>query len=179
MKKFLALFSLVVCMIMCFCVNSYASDLNRSWKNPQYIKTYIPPNNKRTLMMKHACAEWSRKTKNKIIFRYVSSPNTAQLRVYFVDKIPNGDREIGLTKSRFFQGSQRMVSADVYIAEKTTTGRKLNNDAVYTVMLHEIGHAIGISAHSGNPMSIMYATEDDRQEILKSDLQTLAEIYGW
>ncbi len=46
-------------------------------------------------------------------------------------------------------------------------------------MLHEIGHAIGINEHSADPLSIMYPTEDDRQEILKSDLRNLAKIYGW
>ena len=46
-------------------------------------------------------------------------------------------------------------------------------------MLHEIGHAIGLIEHSDNPLSIMYATEDDRQEILKSDLKRLNGIYGW
>ena len=73
----------------------------------------------------------------------------------------------------------KITSSEILIAEKTPDGRQLGNDAVYTVMLHEIGHAIGLIEHSDNPLSIMYATEDDRQEILKSDLKRLNGIYGW
>nr|QGT49716.1 hypothetical protein Melaina855_1030 [uncultured Candidatus Melainabacteria bacterium] len=150
----------------------------RKWQYPTKIKTYIPPNHKRTIMMKHAFAEWSRLTNNKVIFRYVDSPKTAQVIVQFVNVVPNAEREIGLTKSSY-SGSGHMVRAIIYIAEKTAYGHQLGKDAVYTVMLHEIGHAIGIDEHSKNPLSIMYEIEDDRQEILKSDLKNLANIYGW
>lgn len=148
------------------------------WLYPNKIKAYIPPNHKRTVMMKHAFAEWTRLTNKKILFYYVSSPAKADLKVSFVKSIPNADRQIGLTKSLVLSNG-KITSSEILIAEKTTDGRQLGNDAVYTVMLHEIGHAIGLMEHSKNPLSIMYATEDDRQEILKSDLQRLNKIYGW
>jgi predicted Zn-dependent protease len=150
----------------------------RVWQFPRSIKTYIQPNHKRTQMMRHAFAEWTRKTNGKILFKYVSSKKTADIDVQFVNSIPNADREIGLTKSSFSK-SNRLYHATIFIAEKTAEGKQLNNDAVYTVMLHEIGHAIGISEHSNDPMSIMFPYEDDRQEILKGDLKDLSEIYGW
>lgn len=158
-------------------VTSFASE-NKRWLYPNKIRTYIPPNHRRTVMMKHAFAEWTRLTNKKVLFYYVSSPDKAQLKVSFVKMIPNADREIGLTKYKFLQ-SGKIVGADILIAEKTSDGRQLGNDAVYTVMLHEIGHAIGIGEHSNDPMSIMFPMEDDRQEILKSDLKKLNSIYGW
>ena len=149
------------------------------WQYPNAIKTYIPPNHKRTIMMKHAFAEWSRVTKNKVVFKYVNNPNVAQVVVRFVETIPNADREIGLTRTQILSGN-RIISAEILIAEKAVGSRRvLGNDSVYTVMLHEIGHAIGILEHSKNPESIMFPSEDDIQEILQSDLKTLAEIYGW
>lgn len=176
MKKFIA----YIFILLCFCGlfhPAFALD-NKHWRYPNQLKTYIPPNHKRTVMMKHAFAEWTKLTGGKFVFRYVTSPNVAQIKVYFVEKIPNADREIGLTRF-YYTKSLKMAGAQIYIADKTADGRVLGKDSVYTVMLHEIGHAMGISEHSKNPLSIMYPVENDAQEILKSDLKTLAEIYGW
>ena len=146
------------------------------WTYPTKIKTYIPANNKRTVMMKHAFQEWTRKTNNRVVFVYVTDPKNAQIEVKFVKVIPNADREIGLTKSRYVGNAYS--HADIYIAENTVTGHQLSNDNVYTVMLHEIGHAIGLP-HSGNILSIMYPSEDDIQEIRAIDLEMLSDIYKW
>lgn len=176
MKKFAILF-LSLMVVFVFGLGSNADNENKKWMYTKQLTTYIPPNHNRTVMMKHAFAEWTRLTGGKFVFKYVASPNVAKIQVYFVDKIPDADREIGLTKYRYASG--KMTHAQIFIADKTSTGRTLGKDSVYTVMLHEIGHAMGISEHSKNPLSIMYPYEDDKQEILKSDLKTLAEIYGW
>ena len=152
------------------------SDIIGKWKFPTKIKTYIPQNNKRTVMMKHAFAEWSRLTNNKIIFVYTQDKTKAQVEVQFLKLIPNAERAIGLTRTKAY--GKTMAHATIQIAEKSVDGRTLTNDNVYTVMLHEIGHAIGLN-HSSNILSIMFPTEDDRQEIRKSDLKTLSELYGW
>jgi predicted Zn-dependent protease len=177
MKKFLLLFVTFVIFGM-ICNFAYSTETPKKWLYPKQIKTYIPADHKRSEMMKHAFMEWSRKTNNNVVFKYVDTPQNAQLQVFFVNTIPNADREIGLTKSNFLQ-SGKIIRAQIFIAEKTSDGRVLGNDSVYTVMLHEIGHSIGIYEHSKNPKSIMYPTEDDIQEILSSDLKTLGNIYGW
>lgn len=147
------------------------------WTYPTKIKTYIPPNHSRSVMMKHAFQEWSRKTNNKVIFVFSQNKSNAQIEVKFVSKIPNADREIGLTKITTTMG-KKIIYADIYIADYTSNGKKLSNDNVYTVMLHEIGHAIGLP-HSGDILSIMYPFEDDRQEIINKDLMMLYNIYSW
>ncbi len=177
MKKFL----IIICIVF-FCVSIfpgyvYAAN-NGKWFNPKYLRTYVQPGHKRTDMMKRAFAEWSRLTNNKFKFYFVNSPNVAQIEVYFVQSIPNADREIGLTRVRNMRNG-KMTHAEILIAEKSSKGRVLGNDSVYTVMLHEIGHSIGIKEHSDEPLSIMYPIENDAQEILKSDLKKLYGIYGW
>ena len=176
MKKLIILILIVIGFVFAGLISFAEQDGH--WLYPNKIKAYIPPNHKRSVIMKHAFAEWTRLTNKKVLFYYVSSPAKADIRVSFVKMIPNADRQIGLTKSLILS-TGKITSSEILIAEKTPDGRQLGNDAVYTVMLHEIGHAIGLIEHSDNPLSIMYATEDDRQEILKSDLKRLNGIYGW
>lgn len=153
------------------------------WQFPKNIKTYIEPGNHNTVMMQHAFQEWERVTNHNLGFKFVSSESTAKIRVYFVKKIDTKnekslDRAIGLTRSRASENSKRMFKATIWIADFTQDGRKLSRDEVYTVMLHEIGHALGLN-HSQDPKSVMYSGANVIQEISKDDLKNLSERYGW
>ncbi len=156
----------------------FASSKRIRWKHPEKIKIYIPQH-QRTTMMKHSLEEWTRKTNHEIIFYYVDKPKKADIEVQFVEKIPktkNTDRAIGLTRTRYT--NKYIVKSIIYIADKGPKNEILGNDTVYTVMLHEVGHAIGL-AHSQDKLSIMHAIEDDKQEISQDDLNKLQELYNW
>ena len=57
----------------------------------------------------------------------------------------------------------------------------MTQNQVYTVMLHEIGHALGLK-HSKDKKSQMYAGTNSQmaevQEIQSEDVKTLYELYG-
>lgn len=177
MKKMLAFFSLVFLWVYSC---NFAIAYTGKWFNPKMIKTYIQPNHKYSLMMKHGFSEWDRLTNGNVRFKFVSSPNTAQIQVYFVKQInyEKQDRAIGLTKTWNAGSNKKMSKAIIYIAEKDKTGRTLRKDEAYTTMLHEIGHSIGLE-HSTDPKSAMYYAENDVQEISKNDLRQLKKLYGW
>lgn len=179
-KKVLVLFILIV-----FYISGYALCANvvlGIWEKPQYIKTYIQPNHPRTVMMKHAFARWSKVTSDKIIFRYVDSTQTSQLDVFFVNKIDkdksNSDKSIGLTEGKYNSKTGYITHATIWIADYDQKGKELNKDIVFTTMLHEIGHAIGLE-HTSNSKSVMFPNVDRIQEISEDDVSNVGKMYGW
>ena len=56
----------------------------------------------------------------------------------------------------------------------------LNDAFIHWVAMHEIGHALGISAHSSNAKDIMFSTvtfDVDSKDISSRDLTTLKRMY--
>lgn len=177
MKRVFTLFIIIIMSIF-VCANSVLA--NARWANPKSIKTYIEPNDKKDLM-KTAFARWTQVTGGKIIFKYVNNPDDAQIKVEFVkdaSKTSHMERAAGVTYPQTI-GSQ-LVSAKIEIADNAPNGAAFRKDAIYRIMVHEIGHAIGIFDHSSNPMSIMYYAKGSRnQDITSDELKTLAKLYSW
>lgn len=177
MKKFISAFLFFILCFVGVCAN--AKMVQKRWANPKHLNTYIQPGLERSTMMKHAFAEWSKLTKNKVIFYYVDSPKDADIEVVFVDRVPGNVKDAAGLTNCVYSNTNEMVHARILIPSMTVSGRALSRDDVYTSMLHEIGHAMGIVVHSTNPNNIMYPLIDSKREITKYDLAELYRIYGW
>lgn len=177
MKKIFILFVFIVI----FCFSGSVAHAARWYHASGEFKTYIQPNHKYSVMMKHGFQEWQRVTKQRFKFRFVTNDKTADFRVYFVKKIdpnrfPDLDRAIGVTRTMYH--GKKISKATIWIAERTQDNRTLSRDEVYTTMLHEIGHGFGLN-HVYERDSIMYPQADVSLEISKRDLRTLAKLYRW
>lgn len=160
------------------------------WENPKSVRTYIEPNSKKTLMQE-AFAKWTQLTNGRILFKYVSSPDDAQIRVRFVKDASkaakNLEQAIGVTYATFKVSSGRVYlnTADIEIADHApgSAGRLMPKDRIFRVMVHEIGHAIGFQGnheHSSDRQSIMYPAAISRNQVVTpEDMKFLARIYGW
>ncbi|MBQ8167927.1 matrixin family metalloprotease [bacterium] len=146
------------------------------WARPQYIKTYIPQKHRNAKMMKEAFSRWTKASNKNVKFYYVNNPKIAQITVHFVDVVPDHEWSVGLTERRISRRNHTLRS-NIYIASESHDGKILSRDEVFTIMLHEIGHALGLS-HTRNKLSVMYPVEDVSQEILPSDIKNLYRIYG-
>ncbi len=177
MKRFIIFCTVIMTIVFSSASCVYA--VQKTWANPKHLNTYVQPGFGRSSMMKHAFAEWSQLTKNKVIFYYVNDPKKADIEARFVDILPGLPAGVaGLTDIKY-NSQHQMLKAVIYIPLKTSGGMTLSKDDVYTSMLHEIGHAIGIADHSKNPKNIMYPVIDVKREITKYDLGELYRTYGW
>ena len=57
--------------------------------------------------------------------------------------------------------------------------KKYSKNLVYTTMLHEIGHALGLQESTRKQSSIMNMPISETQDILKKDIVNLYHINGW
>lgn len=187
-------FTLII-IFMFAVTTAFSASLPRWNKRP--IKVYIPSDNayKHTLM-KAAFNEWQQKTYSAVWFSFLgeNKKNEADITVKFVDIVTNckNPSAVGCThyyvdpntkfyvKSTIDIGSkslQELKGDDGTVARKTTP---IPPEQMYGIMLHEIGHAIGITEHSQNVNSVMYAytlyglkvaqhlTEDDLRLVYKT-----------
>ena len=177
MKKVFLIISIFFTMFATTCLGVWA---DAKWDNPKSIRTYIPQHSKRELM-KQAFAQWTKFTNGKIIFKYVSDPKNAQIKVKFVKDIydvTGNKTTIGQTYHESM--GSKMISAVITISDRSPNGAAFKKDAVYRVMVHEIGHALGIFGHSQDPKSVMYYARINRhQHLTEDDLKYIGKLYGW
>ncbi len=184
MKNFLIVFILI------FLSGFNIVFADYGWENPKSVRTYIAPGDKK-IMMKQAFAKWTQLTNGRIVFKYVSSPEDAQIRVKFVKdaskNVKKLEQAIGVTYATFRVSSGKVYlnTADIEIADHVpgSAGRLMPKDRIFRVMVHEIGHAIGFQGsheHSYDRQSIMYPAAISRNQVVTpEDMKFLARLYGW
>jgi predicted Zn-dependent protease len=76
----------------------------------------------------------------------------------------------------------RIINSKIFVSRRSFNNTVMSNTEIYTIMLHEIGHSLGLG-HSENKTSIMFKgtnrTLATKQEILDEDIQTLYKLYGF
>lgn len=193
MKKILILFVVVVLSV----TSVFALSKPRWEERP--IKVYIPGNSYTSKIMKNAFLQWQTRTNSAVWFAFLTAErqNEADITVHFVENNTYcGDASaIGCTHS-MAKPDGFYVHNDIYIAYKFVQELVGDNGVVarktypipapqlYRVMLHETGHAIGITMHSSNPKSIMYAysledtsAKEVPQRLTNDDINFVNNIY--
>ena len=154
------------------------------------IHVYVPQNaGSYSMLMNKAFRDWQSRTKGLVQFRYVHRQSEAHIYVKFVDRVYNCGSEfaVGCTryeninaKGYFTQNYIEVGTNEFTVDNKgkiTSTNKKYSSDSIYDILLHEIGHAVGLG-HSYDKKSIMYPSMlSTPQSITKEDLKILEDKY--
>ena len=170
-KKILVSLLIIFTGIFFFGLKSSAiGNYGPNWKK-QIIKVYIQQDSYSD-MMKRAFQKWVEKCNGRLKFDYVTNP-PADIEVNFGDETDGTDGEIGSYALTIKGGN--ITKAQITIAPNP---EKNSNNLIYTVMLHEIGHALGLH-DSSRKLGIMSTPVTENQDIINTDLLRLFHLNGW
>lgn len=166
--------SLVILLLTFFtCISAAAAPLPR-WEDRSF-DVYITENPKHYIMKK-AFNKWQQITNDFVTFNYVESSKNAEITADFVENLPGDAVGICWTSYQRSKGNAQIVKAQINLANKTKYQRILTDDEYYRVMLHEIGHALGLP-HTASNNSIMRPISNEITNISIDDRKALKELY--
>ena len=160
-------------------VGNYLNDLQKTfaWEK-QPIRVWIQPS-KYDNTVRKAFQEWQTRTQGVVKFNYYPMRNDAYLRVYLVDELTcSGVHNALACTTISTRGGKWLSNARIEILQKTKSGQMCSDRQLYNVVLHEIGHALGIYGHSKNSNDIMYEQNSSYDvHLSQKDINTIRAIY--
>lgn len=137
-------------------------------------------NPENTNLAKLAFDEWSDKINHRLNFKFTTDPDNYDVKFSWVQEPfeSNDNSEhvpVGINKTGTWGNLLRY--SDIEISLKNMDKRLFSKEALYSTILHEIGHMIGLKEHSNNPADIMYPFTKGGG-ISERDLQTFNELYS-
>lgn len=172
LKRILNIFVLIFAIFFIFNNSvSAASDYGPGW-NKSLISVYIPQGHAYSEMLLHAFQKWENSSFGKLKFQYVTK-QPADIETFFVQKADGTDEAAG-SYTLIVQGG-KITKADIAIAADSA---KYSNQMIYTTMLHEVGHALGLS-DSSRKLGIMRSPVVETQDIITNDIVKLYRLNGW
>ncbi len=158
---------------------TYSKGMETPHWQKKPINVYIPLDAK-SQSMKNAFSKWSSVSSGKLSFTYSSNEkdkDKADIIVSFTDKTEGLETKLG--GYSISTNGNKITKGTITIATKSKLAKKYSNNYIYTTMLHEVGHVIGMKDNSRKESTIMYMPISEKQDITKLDIRQLYKINGW
>ena len=138
-------------------------------------------------LMKKALEQWQFALNNKVVFEYTTNHREYDVKISWVNgcidnKAESKDPNVcvgGLNSRQTWD--RYLAQNDILISVNKNNSETHSLESIYSIMLHESGHMMGLKGHSNNPSDIMFSyTQDDwdpRMGISTRDLSTIVALY--
>jgi|GEM_PF-1479804 len=127
----------------------------------------------------YALKEWQDGSSGILSFEIVDKPDSADILISWSNKIEENYREHPLGMAELHRINQEKYYVEIQICLRDPiTAKPLSNDQMKIVLLHEIGHAIGLWGHSKDKNDVMYYA-DENLHLSANDIATLKTLYSY
>ena len=150
-------------------------------RNPNGIRNIQPGFEKQILS---AMDQWRQALGQQIVFETQSVPDNAQIQISWANSIDtqghSGDGgtsyTAGLTVPDIRDNQLRAMH--ITLATYDILGNAQQEETIYAVSLHELGHALGILGHSENPDDVMFVRNHKVAKLSGADIRTIRTLYS-
>ena len=168
--------------------NVFTEELIVRWNNIHPVTYAITSENDISseflALTDKAFKKWQMALNNEITFK--QNMITANIVIHITDKLPEDKtytlkEASGVTVATVTEN--KLTRMDIYIKTKDKQGKEYSDDKLYALLLHEIGHALGLGGHSASEYDVMNMEGDliqkkvQPQEISLRDLNTVLFLY--
>ncbi len=143
--------------------------------NASYLPDWQPWNPQ---IVKDAFGEWQHALNNRLIFVFMDSPAQADIVVNWWDNalVQGNGHNTGQNRTKMW--GKYIAQNDLYFSLHLGNSQPIPPNELYVTALHEIGHSLGIQAHSDSPTDIMYPVISGVHHLSQRDINTALRIYA-
>lgn len=129
--------------------------------------------------LNYALKEWEEQSVGVVRFRQTSESDNANILISWVTKMEGfyNEHPLGLAELHRTEKNNFYVELQISLRDPTTA-KPLSTEQFRSVLLHEIGHAIGLWGHSKDKNDIMYYAASVQHPTI-SDIMTLKLVYSY
>jgi predicted Zn-dependent protease len=111
-------------------------------------------------------------------FVFVENPGEADIPIVWAEE-PEGDWYIAFCAYEGHAGMKRLDVSHILVTARIAEGRVADLHDIHEVMLHEMGHALGLAGHSPSPDDIMgTGRRPGVTDLSQRDRNTLKALYA-